>query len=285
MRMGSLIALLVIVGLLYSRASRPETWKWLVNDDADSSQVVYSQVPSNRAQPTATSAKPTATSSNENAGPLAADSSPGMKEARKQAALASTSTAARPSTTATGTAAPPVEAVPQTASTTTAAATTAATSTAGSGAKTAAKPPEPVDTLVPGPTDLSPEEQAMAEEEFSLVTDRKELSLNEMAPYWRLFRWTWAQSFADLEKRAQPQRGVLFKQLYETPEKYRGKPIILQLHVKQIVKWDAPENRGNFKFIYEIWGATDQSVSYPYGPRPLPSGPVADRPNPLEEGH
>lgn len=247
-RLGGMVALLIVIGLLYSQAKRPETWKWLAQDDRDAAQAVNSET-----EPTTTASRTSSTSPS-SAAPRAADISPGM-QALEAAKKQGTSTA---STTATGTAATStadVAAQP--------AATTTAAGTAGS--ETAAKSDRQTfrDTVVPGPTDADPEEVAAAQSYFELITDRKELhEKNDMGSYWRLFRWTWAQTFEELEKRA--SREVLFQQLGETPQKYRGKPIRLRLHVKQIVKWDAPENRGNFKHIYEIWGATDDSMPFPY---------------------
>lgn len=248
LRIGSMVALLVVVGLIYSRAKRPETWKWLASDNDEAAQAVNS-----RTNP-GTTAPRSALPGRDSAMPRAADPASGtttVGEARKHSQDASNAT-----TTATGTAVRLVEANPQP--------TPAITSTNIAGRAEAVPPNSstPRETIVPGPTDLAPDEQAAAKIEFELLTDREDLERNEMAAYWRLFRWTWAQTYAELEKRA--QRPVFYRQLWEAPDKYRGKPIKLRLHVKQIVKWDAPENRGNFQSIYEIWGATDESQSYPY---------------------
>jgi hypothetical protein len=76
-------------------------------------------------------------------------------------------------------------------------------------------------------------------------------------------QWSLTEPFAELKQRARSD--VLFRQLWEEPEKYRGQPIQLRLHVRQIVKWDASEkSSGIANDVYEAWGWTDESRSFPY---------------------
>jgi hypothetical protein len=121
----------------------------------------------------------------------------------------------------------------------------------------AAQPEE----IVPGPTDQDPAEAAEAAELFQVVNDRQPLEQLEMPAYWMLLRWARAQSFQQLQARADAK--VSYNQLWEQPDKYRGKPIRLRLHVRQIVEYDAPENSAGIRKLYECWGWTDQSKTFP----------------------
>ncbi len=83
-----------------------------------------------------------------------------------------------------------------------------------------------------------------------------------MPAYWRCLKWARAQSFADLERRA--VHGVVYTQLWEQPDKYRGKLVRLRLHIRRILDWEAPENSAGVRRVYEAWGWTDDSKSFPY---------------------
>ena len=119
-----------------------------------------------------------------------------------------------------------------------------------------------VEEMVPGPTDQNEAEAAAAHHLFEAVTDREPLSKIEMPAYWRCLKWARAQSFADLERRA--EKHVAFTQFWQQPEKYRGKLIRLRLHVARILTWDAGENSAGVRHVYEVWGWTDESKSFPY---------------------
>ncbi|HTI49711.1 MAG TPA: hypothetical protein VL475_02125, partial [Planctomycetaceae bacterium] len=118
------------------------------------------------------------------------------------------------------------------------------------------------DTVVPGPTDEDAEEMADATRQFAAISDKAPLDKSEMPAYWRLMKWARGQSFKDLAARA--RRDVLYTQLWERPHAYRGKLLKLRLHIKRVVEWDAPENVAGVKTVYEAWGWTDESKSYPY---------------------
>jgi hypothetical protein len=115
--------------------------------------------------------------------------------------------------------------------------------------------------IVPGPTDQDPAEAAEAAELFQVVNDRQPLEQLEMPAYWMLLRWARAQSFQELNARADAK--VAYSQLWEEPEKHRGTLIRQRLHVRQIVKWDCPENSAGITTLYECWGFTDQSSTFP----------------------
>jgi len=118
------------------------------------------------------------------------------------------------------------------------------------------------ETIVEGPFDTDAEEMEEARKEWEAISDRTPLDGTEMAAYWRFFKWSRAQSFADLERRS--QRDTAFTQLWEVPEKFRGKPMRLRMHIKRILSWDAPENTVGVTKVYEAWAWTDESKSFPY---------------------
>jgi hypothetical protein len=119
------------------------------------------------------------------------------------------------------------------------------------------------ETIVPTPGPDDPDEQDSIREEFQAVTDRAPLEAVEMPAYWRLMRWSRGQSLADLERVA--RRDVMFTQLWEEPDKYRGQLIRLKLHVVRTLAWDAPaDNKAGVRQVYEGWGTTSESRSFPY---------------------
>jgi hypothetical protein len=127
----------------------------------------------------------------------------------------------------------------------------------------AAPAAEPIpETVVPGPNDLDPDEMTEFHRYEELLTNRAELRPREMLPYWQLMGWSRTQSFGELEKRA--DREPPFAQLWEQPEKYRGRPFRLRLHIRRVLEYDAPENPLGIKKSYEAWGWTDESKSFPY---------------------
>jgi hypothetical protein len=136
----------------------------------------------------------------------------------------------------------------------------------GAAAKATGKPgqatAEAPEVIVPGPTDQAESEAAAARSLFEAVSDRAPLAKIEMPAYWRCLKWVRAQSFADLERRA--VKPVVYTQLWEQPDKYRGKLIRLRLHIRRILDWEAEENSAGVRRVYEAWGWTDESKSFPY---------------------
>lgn len=175
-RLGSMVVLLMVIGMMYNRARDPQTWRWLADD----------------------------------------------REAEVNAA---------PDRVANG--GPPL-----------------------------AKEDEPEEVVIPGPTDEDPAEWDDVQRLFDALSDKMPLAVVEMPAYWRLMRWARAQSFDELERRA--DRKVHYRDLWEQPEKYRGKPIRLRLHIIRVTKHEAAENSADVKDVYEAWGWTDESKSYPY---------------------
>lgn len=122
----------------------------------------------------------------------------------------------------------------------------------------------PIDpeTIIPGPTELNDEEVDRSLEALNLVTDRSPLKPREMHAYWQFMQWSQASSSTELEMRA--LHDVPFTQLWDQPEKYRGKPISMRLHVRRVLKYEAPSNPLELRDVYEAWGWTDESRSFPY---------------------
>jgi hypothetical protein len=124
-------------------------------------------------------------------------------------------------------------------------------------------PPAWQETIVPGTSSADDrEEQEAAEEEFAAVSDKAALSIEEMPSYWRLLRWARSQSFSEMKSHA--RRDVLYTQLWQQPEKFRGQLVSLRLHLVRSLEHDAPQNSAGFKQVCEVWGWTDESQSFPY---------------------
>jgi hypothetical protein len=126
-------------------------------------------------------------------------------------------------------------------------------------APTIAQDPE---TVIAGPNDLDDDEAARSAELLGLVTDGTPLKPREMPAYWQLMQWSQTATSAELEQRA--LQDVPFTQLCEQPNKYRGKLISMRLHVRRVLQYDAPVNPLELHDVYEAWGWTDESRSFPY---------------------
>ena len=118
------------------------------------------------------------------------------------------------------------------------------------------------ETIVPGPNHKNDEELVAAQRNFEFIIDKAPLKTREMDAYWRLMAWSRTEPLADLEKAA--KRDVAFTQLWDQPERYRGQSIRLRLHVRRVLEYDAPENPHGFTKVYEAWGWTDESSTFPY---------------------
>lgn len=119
-----------------------------------------------------------------------------------------------------------------------------------------------VETVVDGPDDTDDEQRAVFQEYAEALTDKRPLTAEEMFAYWQLFDWTRANSFQELWKRA--DKDVLFAQLFGAPADYRGQPVALKLHVKRVLRHPPGDHEGDRPTVYEAWGATDDSKTFPY---------------------
>jgi len=128
-----------------------------------------------------------------------------------------------------------------------------------------------------GPTDEDADQRDEAREEFEAVTDKAPLSKEEMPAYWRLMEWQQHQSLAPMRARA--QHDVTFKQLWQQPEKWRGRLVEIPVHLRQTAKVeDLAENALGLKTLDEVWGWNTDSQPYWYWlvcprlPPAMPSG-------------
>lgn len=119
-----------------------------------------------------------------------------------------------------------------------------------------------LETVISGPNDLVPEEQQQFKKNSGLVRDRTELMRREMTSYWQLMAWGRTQTFGELRKRAQIEPN--FSELWEDPDRFRGVPIRLKLNVRRVIQYEAPKNDVGVAEVFEAWGWTDNSKSYPY---------------------
>ena len=123
-------------------------------------------------------------------------------------------------------------------------------------------PKLPPEVIIPGPNELDPEEIKEFEKKRLMIADRTKLLGREMWAYWRMMGWALSEPMQKLEKRA--AKDVAFTQIWEEPDRYRGKPVRLRLHVRRVLHHQAPENPQKIKDVYEAWGWTDESKSFPY---------------------
>lgn len=122
-------------------------------------------------------------------------------------------------------------------------------------------PPEDPEILIPGPNDLDEDSAREMKELLEFAVDRSKLLSREMPAYWKMIDWSRTQSIHTLEKRA--LTNVPFRDYWEQPDEYRGKLIRLRLHVRMVTKYE-PKHRTDVPTVYEAWGWTDDSLSFPY---------------------
>ena len=118
------------------------------------------------------------------------------------------------------------------------------------------------ENVSPGPNDLDPEALQTFQEYAELITDKTELRSREMIAYWQLLDWSRTQPFAEFEQRARQEPALT--QIWEEPQKHRGKPIRLRLHVRRVLEWETEKNPMGVPKVYEAMGWTDESKSLPY---------------------
>lgn len=121
---------------------------------------------------------------------------------------------------------------------------------------------EPAEVIVPGPNETDPDELATLRSHLNVVQDREPLKPYEMPAYWQLLRWSRTRPFEELEKLA--RRDVPYSHLWEEPGLYRGQLIRLKLHARRVLTYDAPENPLGLNTVYEAWGWTEDSRSFPF---------------------
>ncbi len=118
------------------------------------------------------------------------------------------------------------------------------------------------ETIIPGPNEMDPDELIKLRSNLKAVTDRRPLEPYEMPAYWQFLKWSRTRSFAELEKTA--RRDLPYTQLWEQPDLYRGQSIRLKLHVRRVLKFEPKENPLGLTELFEAWGWTDESRSFPF---------------------
>lgn len=121
---------------------------------------------------------------------------------------------------------------------------------------------EQFDDTTDGKDDRAPGETERFTGNAGLVRDRTNLMRREMTAYWQLMEWSNAQTFNQMNQRSLVEPS--FSELWEDPDRFRGKLIRLRLNVRRVIKYEAPANDVDVKEVFEAWGWTDNSKSYPY---------------------
>lgn len=116
--------------------------------------------------------------------------------------------------------------------------------------------------IVPDDGHTDTEQIAAFQEESQALSDNAPLTKEEMAAYWRLFRWAGAVSGDDLLKQARAD--ITFTHLFQDPDKYRGALVSLRMHVRRVRTFEAPQNSAGVTNTFEAWGPTEESQTYPY---------------------
>ena len=112
-------------------------------------------------------------------------------------------------------------------------------------------------------TDQDPEEWDAVTEEFQAISDRTlTIQPEEMPAYWRIFGWSGRQSLAEIQQRA--KKLPFMNDFALRPDEQRGKLFSLDLNVRRVLSYDAPENSAGVTKVYEIFGWTDESQAWPY---------------------
>lgn len=123
-------------------------------------------------------------------------------------------------------------------------------------------PPQDNEVIAPGLNDTDADQWEAIKPLLEMVKDRSRLLPTDMHAYWKLMEWSRSQSFAELRSRG--LRDVPITKLFETPDKYRGQLIELRMHVRRVIEDDAADNTLGLLKVYEAWGWTEDSKSYPY---------------------
>lgn len=118
------------------------------------------------------------------------------------------------------------------------------------------------ETIVPGPNEEDGDALLKLRKSLGVVEDKTPLQPHEMLAYWQLMAWSRTRPFADFEKTA--QRDVPFAQLWAEPDLFRGHAIRLRMHVRRILKFTVEKNPLELKEVFELWGWTEDSRSYPF---------------------
>ena len=116
--------------------------------------------------------------------------------------------------------------------------------------------------VVPHPGHTDSEEIDALKEELQAVSDMTPVAPEEMPAYWRLVKWAYAVPGEELRKQARSD--LLFTHLFQAPNKNRGALVNVKLRVRRLMHHEATENSANVQHVYEAWGPTEESQTFPY---------------------
>lgn len=130
-----------------------------------------------------------------------------------------------------------------------------------------AKPVVPLGTpwkelVVEHPGHTDEEEIDALQEEMQAIGDMTPLAAEEMPAYWRLVKWAYSKPGEELRKLARTD--LQFTHLFQAPSKNRGALVDVKLHVRLTRQHDAPENSAKVTRVYEAWGPSEESQTFPY---------------------
>ena len=106
------------------------------------------------------------------------------------------------------------------------------------------------------------EEIDALQEELQAIGDMTPLAAEEMPAYWRMVKWAYSKPGEDLRKLARTD--LQFTHLFQAPSKHRGALVDVKLHVRLMRQHDAPENSAQVTRVYEAWGPSEESQTFPY---------------------
>lgn len=112
------------------------------------------------------------------------------------------------------------------------------------------------------PASYSDDEWQKFQRNVEVIRDRSELMRREMPAYWQLMSWCKSETAKELWSRGLTEPS--FSEFWEAPSTFRGVPVRLKLHVRRVLQYEAPQNEAGIRTVFEVWGWTELSKSFPY---------------------
>ena len=248
-RLLTMVLMLAILTLIFTRLRDPSTWRMFSRDDDDSPVVAHNESSADK-QP-APAVQVAAASS---AKPVATKPGPQASNEKKTAEMEKTPAVNQPAAAAgqndaKAPAGGPNQPAPA----------------------TAAPPQTPPELTATGSTDLDPMEWEDMKTYLPLIVDGSlEMSKQEMFAYFQVLNWVDHQPLPLLRKRA--HKDVTWNDFHHSPQSMRLQLVELRLSVRQIIRAFGPPVNGKAtpittlegKQIYQICGFTQESGSNMY---------------------
>lgn len=254
MRLMSMVGMLCVVALVIFRARDASMWRWVISDSqpsngppaqfmaslpAQQSSLPAPQEPNAPAKPAEKPKSAPSTSSQPT--PLTAQSI--EEPAKAEAAPAQAADADKTSATVQATAETPEQ--------------TGEEKPVAAADEQVSTPPSKTQA-----SHLNPIEWEQAQYEFQLIQDKTPVENFDMPAYWRILNWVKSQSGSELAARS--DRDATFTDFVQRPNQMRGKLVRLKLHMLRSKRYEVGTNPYGFKWLYEVWGYTNDSNPYPY---------------------